>query len=217
MPVCCTNRLPPATLWWNSACSSMASPTSASATRSATRSAISRSSCRKTRCFTRSPACRRHLRRQPPWAVSARQHPLPASRCSPILSSSQVRIRSPCSLPLPRLRPLNHRRRRRCSLRHWLPLPKAMLRHLHRPHLPLAALSQPLVLLSLVFPLPQHLPKRPRLQLHQHSHSLPHSLRLLLPRNLLSRSQERFNPSVDRSRHSVLHQRLRRVPLHRGR
>lgn len=218
-PAHCTNRLPPATWCWNSACSLMASPISVSATRSPTRSATSRSSCPRTRCFTRSPTCRRHLRRQPPLAVPARQRPqpLPASRCSPILSSSQIRIRSPCLRLLPRLPPLSPSNRLRCSLRHWLPLPKASLRQLPLPSQPLALLSQPAHLHSLDFPLSLHPPKRPRLQLQQHSHSPPHNRRLHRHRTPCSHSPERFNPSVHRRRHQGLLQRLRRVHLWQGR
>ena len=204
----------------------MASPISASATRSPTRSVISRSSCRRTRCFTRSPTCRRHLRRQPPLAVPARQRhqPLPASRCNPTLSSSQIRTRSPCSRLLPRLPRLNHSRRHRCSRRHWLPLPKASQRQLYSQHQPLALpsqpmapLSQPVVLLSLRFLLPQHLPNRPRLQFLPHFHSPPHNRRLLLHRNLFNRSRGRFNPSAHRRRNPGLHQLLHRVLLWQGR
>ena|GEM_PF-3974460 len=194
----------------------MASPISAFATRSPMRSAISRSSCHRTRCFIPSPTCRRHQQRQPPLAVPARQRPLPppAFRCSPILSSSrQIRTRSPCLLLLPRLPPLKHSRHRRCSLRHWLPLPKASLRQLHPSHQPLAPLSQPLVQLSLGFPLPQHPPRRPRLQFQQHSLSPRHSQRLRLPHNLCNHLPERFNPSVHRSRQQGLTQRLLRVHL----
>ncbi len=209
----------------------MASPISASATRSPARSAISRSSCRRTRCFIRSPTCQRHLRRQPPLAVPARQRHLPlhASRCNPTLSSSQSRTRSPCSLLLPRLPPLKHSHRHQCSLRHWLPLPKASQRQPHPPHQrlallslpmallsqPLALLSQPLVLLSLRFPLPQLRPKRPRLP--QHLLSPRPSQRHLLHRKLCNPLPERFNPSVHRYRHPGRHQRLRRVHLWQGR
>jgi len=186
------NRSPPATLLWNSACSLMAFPISASATPSPTRSVISRSSCRKTRCFIRSRTCRRH---PPPLAVPARPRPPPAFRCSRILRSSQLRIRSPCS-----------------GL-HWLHLPKASLRQLLRRCQPLAPLSHPVVQRRLHFLHPQPPPNLLRLQLQQHSPPSRHSQRHLLPRNLCNLLPERFTRSVHPPRHLGLNQRLRRMHL----
>lgn len=203
------NRSPPATLLWNSACSLMAFPISVSATPSPTRSVISRSSCRRTRCFIRSPTCRRHLRHPPPLVVPARQRPPPDFRCSQILRSSQFRICSPCSGLLPYLAPQSRSRQHRCSPRHWLHLPKASLRRCQ----PLALLSHPVVQRRLDFLLPQHPPNLRRLQLQQHSPPPRHSQRHLFPRNLSNPLPERFTHSVHPPRHLGLNQRLRRMHL----
>lgn len=182
------SRFPPATSCWNSACSSMAFPTSASATHSPMQSVILRSSCRRTRCFMRSPTCRRQRLHLPLLAVQARHRFRLVCRCNPIPRSSLLRIRSRCSLLLPRLHPQSQRR---CSARPWLPLRKAsLLPLLHRcqPFLPsrvvvqhrsrsplpqrlhhldqlLVPLSQPVVQLSLHYSRPPRLLKRHRLQL----------------------------------------------------
>lgn len=145
------NKFPPATSFLNSACSSMAFPTSASATRSPLQSVILRSSCRRTRCFIRSPTCRRQPLYLPLLAVQARHRFRLVFRCNPIPRSSRLRIRSPCSLLLPRLRPQSLSR---CSAQPWLPLRKASLlplQHQCQPFLP----SRVVVQHSSRSPLPQ--------------------------------------------------------------
>ena len=128
----------------------MAFPISASATLSPVPSVISGSSCHRTKCFMRSPTCRRPLRPPPHLAVPARPQPRLDCRCNPILSSSsQRKIRSPC---LRLLLKLKHPLPRRCSARPWLPLFKASnLPRLHLsspflPPLPLRHLCPPLAL-----------------------------------------------------------------------
>lgn len=185
----------------------MASPISDSATRSPPQSVISKSSCRRTRCFIRSPTCRRHLRQQQPLPVPALHCPPLAFRCNPILRNSQLRIRSPCSLLLPLLPPQSHRR---CSARHCLHLCKAsLLQFLHRCQ-PLIPPSLALLQDRLPFLLPPNLHRRPP---WQHSHSQQHSRLLHLNRNLCSHSPERFNLSAPHSRFLKFNRPLLRVHL----
>lgn len=135
----------------------MAFPISASATRSPIQSVISRSGCRKTRYFIRSPICRRHPRHLPLLAAPARPRCPLACRCNPIHPSSQRKMRSPCSRLLSRLHLRSHLRRRRCSARHCLLLHKASLLWLLHRCQPLAPLSPPVDQLSLRFLPPQRL------------------------------------------------------------
>ena len=168
----------------------------------------------------RSPTCRRHLRPPSLLALPARLQPLPACRCNPILSSSQRKVRSPCS----RLHlKLKHQQQHRCSARRWLPLCKASLQRLQHSSrsllpLPLQRLCQPLALLhlpgdrrSLTFLLPLLLQHLCQLLALLHLPRLPRSLPSLRPQRLQRLCQPSGPPSLQQLQHSspfLLPQRL---------